>query len=211
MKKIVFVLVGALCVTACTSREQDEKIHAFWAQQGMEVYMWLMPRMAAYQMRRQMGNPADMENFNKAMEQWQKNAGAFTPDSMDAAPEPGEDTAQPARSRVQAPGVVSITLEDGAITGPASDEDKANMQVYLNIISESNAAELDSLKQMFPQQVWKEGVAIVSRSENNLKAAANQSATYADFMAKAMELQAEQRKAMDRLVKQNRGKIKPVK
>lgn len=52
MKKTLFlVLICGLCLSACTSKEQDEKIHAFWQGQAMKVA----------------SNPAVMDAIMKAM------------------------------------------------------------------------------------------------------------------------------------------------
>lgn len=99
--------------------------------------------------------------------------------------------------------MVSITMEDDEITGPASTADKARMQVYLDQIRDNNEETLKSLNSMFKKSVWNQAVGIISTSENQLKQIANKSTTYADFAKKAAVLEKEQQKQIDQLLRDN--------
>ncbi len=110
---------------------------------------------------------------------------------------------EPGKPKQEGPAVVSITMEDDEITGPASTADKARMQVYLDQIRDNNEETLKSLNSMFKKSVWNQAVGIISTSENQLKQIANKSATYADFAKKAAVLEKEQQKQIDQLLRDN--------
>ena len=111
--------------------------------------------------------------------------------------------------QVQAgPEVVSIAMEDVEIQGPASAEDKAQMKAYLNLTRDNHEATLISIQKMAPRQVWQEAMAIISQTENQLKQQADQSASYADFIAQATVLEKEQQTKIDELIRQNVKRIR---
>lgn len=326
MKKISLILACALCVSACTSKEQDQKIKSFWAQQIMEVEMWAMQKMMSYKFGNQPALPPD---FLKTAQDWKTQAAAglssqpmaSTTDSAavkaptakaaakSTATAPAAAPAQPLRAQLflsnscgwcnklkrsgfiekfkekyegevelkvyevhttegrtgysralkkhqlsggvplliiggsniqgyadnlmeladekvrlefkklgrtpgetsSGPSVVSITLEDAEILGPAPAADKEYMKTYLSNVRDNNESTLNSLKSMFPKSVWNQGMVIITNTENSLKDLANKSSSFADFAAEAEKLETQQQEQIDELVRKNTNKIRPVK
>lgn len=101
------------------------------------------------------------------------------------------------------PAVVSITMEDSAVSGPASEADKIKMKNYLSRVQDNNEATLESMRNMFSKQVWNQTLALVTNTENRLKQTANQSATYEEFLQAAKPLEQAQQQKIDDLVRQN--------
>lgn len=107
------------------------------------------------------------------------------------------------------PAVVSITMEDDKIAGPASDADKAKMKRYLSQVRENNEATLYSLSSMFAnKQIWDEALAIITKTENQLKRVANVSSSYEAFTKVAKPLEQSQQQQIEALIRQNAKKIR---
>ena len=106
------------------------------------------------------------------------------------------------------PSVVSITMEDDAILGPASAADKAKMKTYLSGVRDNNEETLASMQSMFPKQVWKQALTTITETENQLKQLANQSATYAEFLNKATPIERKAQQQIEQLFRQNASKAK---
>lgn len=105
------------------------------------------------------------------------------------------------------PSMASIAMDDEEIQGPASAADKEKMRAYMVRVRENNEATLNSMRQMFSKSVWNQTLGYVMTTEEQIKKAANQSATYEEFVAKAHMLENTQQQQIDHLAKQNRAKI----
>ena len=103
----------------------------------------------------------------------------------------------------QGPSIVSITMEDAVLSGPASFEDKAKMQAYLGQVRDNNEAVLESVKNMFPKAVWNQTLMLVTQTENELNRLASTSTSYADFLQKASPVEAAQQQQIEQFVRQH--------
>ena len=127
-KWILFLMTGVL-LSACTTKEQDEKIKAFWGQQFLQVAMKFagnMPTGAALpDMDKGRVAPAgsidqkDMQDFEEMMKQWEQEQA-----NLNTA-----EAAQPAASKT-APNTVSAENKNTAKARPSGKAAKP-IRAYL--------------------------------------------------------------------------------
>lgn len=114
MKKFTLLIILSTLVGACTSKEQDEKIHAFWAEQmgGVVQSALLRGKVSRSAQSFQPGNtfsqeettrgfapitqdntdPANLAEFEQMAEQWQQAQQSLPTDSANTGVQPFDTT-----------------------------------------------------------------------------------------------------------------------
>ena len=163
MKKLLFLgLFAAVIFSGCTSKEQDEKIHAFWGEQMFKLMT--NPTFSQIMMKSMLRGPAAMGGMGAI------GAGqaAFNEADLQAALQAlnalsaegfGQEQQRPAA--VQAQPVA-------AQPSPAQNAKKAVMQQILESVKESNKRTMASYS-FLPAEKQKQVRAIMNQTERDLQ------------------------------------------
>ncbi|MBO7191430.1 MAG: hypothetical protein J6V32_04955 [Elusimicrobiaceae bacterium] len=192
-KTILFITCTCLLTAGCLSKEQKEKVNLFWAMQIMNVMMKIsgkaMPAMPMQPANGQM--PVDYPNNPDA-----PIMPATNPEAIPQRP---------------APQVIDVMMDDTALPGKASREDRVRMKQALSAVQENNQKLLQDLRKTFGNNVKEKAFYITLETEKQLKQAAAEATTYSDYMAKQQHLLAQQEKAIAKLMQQNKASLKRLK
>jgi len=108
------------------------------------------------------------------------------------------------------PPVLQVSMEDEEITGPASAQDKKRMKRMLLSAQEANGAMIQSIGVTFGAVVKNQAMAQAAQTEKKLKEAADKSADLAAFKKEYDQIMAKHNDAMNKLMLQNKDKIRNV-
>ena len=108
------------------------------------------------------------------------------------------------------PALLDVRMEDEEIKGPASAADRNAMKKMILKFQESNGAMIESIGYSFGPVVKNQAMALATRTEKNLRAAANRSATLAAFKAQYEQISAQNNKEMNQLMLKNTDKLRNV-
>ena len=106
------------------------------------------------------------------------------------------------------PMVISITMEDEELAGVAPAEELQQMQAYLDRVREDNGEMLSSMNRLLNAKARNQAMAIANTYEQKMKELASASPSFDAFKKDAAKLEAEQQKALDRLVRSQMGKTR---
>lgn len=109
MKKIVPMLIGLSLLCACTNKEQQEKINAFWAQQMMEFHMSMLQKTLSGD---KMPNGFDMSKLQQAMALQQKASAAVGSKTGESASPVTASKPATAKKSSAEPILVQVFLSD---------------------------------------------------------------------------------------------------
>lgn len=197
MKKLLLIsLTASVLLAGCTSKEQDQKIKAFWFAQIMTV----MTKFA--QQGRGPLPPV------AATLQTKPSAPKPAPGVAQPAAQPAERSTTPRPPAVQ---VLDVTMVDDALPGKAPHAQRVKMKQAWTTVQENNQATLKDLQTTFGENVKNKAFYITIETEKKLKQAAANANTYAAYMAQQKTLLAEQEKAIQQLMLQNKSSIKRIK
>ncbi len=98
-------------------------------------------------------------------------------------------------------GFISITMEDEELKGVAPAKDLKQMQAYLRKVEEKNEALLTSTTQLFNSEVSRKVMSIAHTYEQKMKRWAAKSPSFESFKQKAVQLEEEQQKEVDGLLR----------
>lgn len=192
-KTILFIACTCFLLAGCLSKEQKEKINAFWGMQIMNVIMKIsgktMPAM-----------PMQPNNGQTPVGYPNSSADPVMPATNSAA--------LPQR---QAPQVMDVMMDDTALPGKAAHEERVLMKQALSAVQENNQKLLQDLRKTFGNNVKEKAFYITLETEKQLKQAAAEAATYNDYMAKQQQLLAQQEKNISKLMQQNKASLKRLK
>lgn len=104
------------------------------------------------------------------------------------------------------PAVVSITMEDDVIAGPAPEQDKEQMKIYLDKVREENEETLNTVRNTLSRAAWRETLTLITQTENKLKQIANKSTSYADFRKKSAVVEQQHQQQIEDLFRKNVNK-----
>lgn len=197
MKKLLLMsLAVSVLLAGCTSKEQDKKIKAFW-------FMQIMTAMTQFS---QQGRGP-----------WPPFAATLLPQPSAAKPTPpatqptATTTGRNTAPRPPAMQVLDVTLVDDALPGKAPHAQRVKMKQAWTTVQENNQATLKDLQTTFGENVKNKAFYITIETEKKLKQAAANANTYAAYMARQKEVLAEQEKAIQQLMLQNKASIKRIK
>ncbi|MBO4675533.1 MAG: hypothetical protein J5601_05580 [Elusimicrobiaceae bacterium] len=108
------------------------------------------------------------------------------------------------------PALLDVSMEDEEIKGPASAADRSVMKKMILAFQESNGAMIESIGYSFGPVVKNQAMALATRTEKSLRAAANKSATLATFKAQYEQISAQNNKEMNQLMLKNTDKLRNV-
>ena len=192
-KTILFIACTCFLLAGCLSKEQKEKINAFWKMQIINVMIKItsktMPAM-----------PMQPNNGQTPVGYPNSSADPVMPATNSAT--------LPQR---QAPQVMDVMMDDTALPGKAPHEDRVRMKQALLAVQENNQTLLQDLRKTFGNNVKEKAFYITLETEKQLKQAAAEAATYNDYMAKQQQLLAQQEKNISKLMQQNKASLKRLK
>lgn len=108
------------------------------------------------------------------------------------------------------PALLDVRMEDEEIRGPASASDRNAMKKMILKFQESNGAMIESIGYSFGPVVKNEAMALATRTEKSLRAAANKSTTLAAFKTKYDQISVQNNKEMNQLMLKNKDKLRNV-
>lgn len=195
MKKLFLLFTLAAALTACTSKEQDEKIHAFWGEQTQKAMIKFGPAfaqsmskagplMAAHMSKMQTGAMSD-EDFEKMMQEMQNDPefAKFLEQNKSAQTEP---QVQPEGTRPQ---FMDITMDDEDLSAAEDEEDRQLINDSIREIQQSNQEYISSLSStQYTDAERAEIMAIFTEEEKQLKEAAAKSTHFISFMKEEIEI-----------------------
>lgn len=185
MKKTILTISAvSLLLAGCLSKEQNQRIKSFWFGQYMSVMTKLLSSAASKGMMMP-GTPL------------------VTPTDMPAA------TA--VQSVSPAPEILDVTLEAETLPGPASYEDRVRMKQDITALQENNQIVLQDLQTTFGSNVKEKAFYIMLDTEAKLKQQASQAPDYNTYSTYQQKLLAEQENALNRLMQQNKTKLRRIK
>lgn len=206
-KTYFFMLCAGLVLAGCTSKEQDEKIKAFWGQQVVGVMM------------KTPGSSPTM--LQKALPLSVTQSAAAHPQNTPAqAQNPVENTAVTpgATSPKTAPKtqrppvqVLDVTVEEDVLPGKASYADRVRMTRALENVQDNNQETLKDLQATFGDNVKTSAFYITLTTERKLKKAAAVALNYKDYAARQKQILAEQDQSIQQLMQQNTGSLRRIK
>ena len=202
MKKITLLIIGASVLAAgCTSKEQDEKIKAFWFGQ----YFNLMMKTATK-------NPKAAQAAVSLPLPLMQSAARPTAKPLPPAPEPTAAPAQrPAAPKAPAAQILDVTMDDDALPGKAPYDDRVHMKQDWTALQVNNQTTLKDLQTTFGDDVKDRAFYIMLNTEQKLKQAAYTAPNYATYAGRQQQLLAEQDKSIEQLMLQNKGNIRRLK
>lgn len=202
-KTYLFILCAGLILAGCTSKEQDEKIKAFWGQQFLGFMMKNAERNQAM--------------LQKAMPIVAAQSAALRPH---AAPEQphiavvdshGDTVAAQNAPKVPQVQVLDVTTEDDVLPGKARYEERVRMTSALGSVQENNQAILKDLQATFGESVKTSAFYITLNTERKLKKAAAVATDYKDYTARQKQILAEQDQSIKQLMQQNKSSLRRLK
>lgn len=207
MKKLFLLLITAVVLTACTSKEQDEKIHAFWAEQAQKAMVKFGPAVAqgmakagplmAAQMSKMQGSGEVSDaDFEKMMQQMQNDPEFIK--FMQEKQTQKDNTPAPAK-----PQFMDITMDDEDLSSAEAEEDRQMINDSIRDVQQSNQEFISSLSsQQYTQEERTAIMAIFTEEEKQLKELAATSPDFISFMKAEMEITNNAHQKLQKLIEQ---------
>lgn len=190
-KRSLFLLVAAVVLAGCTSKEQEQQIRLFWLQQYTNL---MMKKIAAAQQN--LAKDPRMKEFAAALQK-------INAQPLPAAPQ------QPA-PRAKPPQIMEVSMSEDLLPGKASEADRARMKRALEAVQLSNQATLSDIETTFGGDVKYKAFLITAKTERQLKNIAAQSANFTAYFNKQQKLLKNQEAQINQLLLQNTGNIKKI-
>ena len=197
MKKASLFIFLSVCVlfAGCTSKEQDEKIRAFWFGQLFGVMM----KASSFKQPAAMPLPVSFA----------KSAAARSAQPVPVQSKPVSHTVT--TPKPQPAPIMDVTMDDDALPGKASYDDRVRMKQDLTTLQLNNQAALRDLQTTFGGDVKDKAFYIMLNTEQKLKQAAYTAADYNAYASRQSGLLQEQNKAIAQLMEQNKASIRRIK
>lgn len=198
MKKTSLFIFLSVCVlfAGCTSKEQDEKIKAFWFGQLFDV----MTKASSFKQPAAMPLPV---SFAKS---------AAARPSVSAHPQTAKPVNQPVKPADPVPpSIMDVTMDDAALPGKAAYNDRVRMKQDWTALQLNNQAALKDLQATFGDNVKDKAFYIMLSTEQKLKQAAYMATDYNAYNVRQQNLLQEQNKALAQLMEQNKASIRHLK
>lgn len=190
-KRSLFLLVAAVVLAGCTSKEQEQQIRLFWLQQYTNL---MMKKIAAAQQN--LAKDPRMKEFAAALQK-------INAQPLPAAPQ------QPA-PRAKPPQIMEVSMSEDLLPGKASEADRARMKRALEAVQLSNQATLSDIETTFGGDVKYKAFLITAKTERQLKNIAAQSANFTAYFNEQQKLLKNQEAQINQLLLQNTGNIKKI-
>lgn len=190
-KRSLFLLVAAVVLAGCTSKEQEQQIRLFWLQQYTNL---MMKKIAAAQ--QSLAKDPRMKEFAAALQK-------INAQPLPAAPQ------QPA-PRAKPPQIMEVSMSEDLLPGKASEADRARMKRALEAVQLSNQATLSDIETTFGGDVKYKAFLITAKTERQLKNIAAQSANFTAYFNEQQKLLKNQEAQINQLLLQNTGNIKKI-
>lgn len=190
-KRSLFLLVAAVVLAGCTSKEQEQQIRLFWLQQYTNL---MMKKIAAAQ--HNLAKDPRMKEFAAALQK-------INAQPLPAAPQ------QPA-PRAKPPQIMEVSMSEDLLPGKASEADRARMKRALEAVQLSNQATLSDIETTFGGNVKYKAFLITAKTERQLKNIAAQSANFTAYFNEQQKLLKNQEAQINQLLLQNTGSIKKI-
>lgn len=210
MKKLFLFLITAVVLTACTSKEQDEKIHAFWAEQAQKAMIKFGPAfaqgmskagplMAAQMSKMQKSGEMSDADFEKMMKQMQNDPEFIKfMQEQESQKAPQSNTPAPAK-----PQFMDITMDDENLSAAQDPEDRQMINDSIRDVQQSNQEFISSLSaKQYTQEERTAIMAIFTEEEKQLKALAATSPDFISFMKAEMEIVNQTHQKLQKLIEQ---------
>ncbi len=190
-KRSLFLLVAAVVLAGCTSKEQEQQIRLFWLQQYTNL---MMKKIAAAQ--HNLAKDPRMKEFAAVLQK-------INAQPLPAAPQ------QPA-PRAKPPQIMEVSMSEDLLPGKASEADRARMKRALEAVQLSNQATLSDIETTFGGDVKYKAFLITAKTERQLKNIAAQSANFTAYFNEQQKLLKNQEAQINQLLLQNTGSIKKI-
>lgn len=190
-KRSLFLLVAAVVLAGCTSKEQEQQIRLFWLQQYTNL---MMKKIADAQ--HNLAKDPRMKEFAAALQK-------INAHPLPAAPQ------QPA-PRAKPPQIMEVSMSEDLLPGKASEADRARMKRALEAVQLSNQATLSDIETTFGGDVKYKAFLITAKTERQLKNIAAQSANFTAYFNEQQKLLKNQEAQINQLLLQNTGNIKKI-
>lgn len=190
-KRSLFLLVAAVVLAGCTSKEQEQQIRLFWLQQYTNL---MMKKIADAQ--HNLAKDPRMKEFVAALQK-------INAQPLPAAPQ------QPA-PRAKPPQIMEVSMSEDLLPGKASEADRARMKRALEAVQLSNQATLSDIETTFGGDVKYKAFLITAKTERQLKNIAAQSANFTAYFNEQQKLLKNQEAQINQLLLQNTGNIKKI-
>lgn len=190
-KRSLFLLVAAVVLAGCTSKEQEQQIRLFWLQQYTNL---MMKKIADAQ--HNLAKDPRMKEFAAALQK-------INAQPLPAAPQ------QPA-PRAKPPQIMEVSMSEDLLPGKASEADRARMKRALEAVQLSNQATLSDIETTFGGDVKYKAFLITAKTERQLKNIAAQSANFTAYFNEQQKLLKNQEAQINQLLLQNTGNIKKI-
>lgn len=190
-KRSLFLLVAAVVLAGCTSKEQEQQIRLFWLQQYTNL---MMKKIADAQ--HNLAKDPRMKEFAAALQK-------INAQPLPAAPQ------QPA-PRAKPPQIMEVSMSEDLLPGKASEADRARMKRALEAVQLSNQATLSDIETTFGGDVKYKAFLITAKTERQLKNIAAQSANFTAYFNEQQKLLKNQEAQINQLLLQNTGSIKKI-
>ena len=190
-KRSLFLLVAAVVLAGCASKEQEQQIRLFWLQQYTNL---MMKKIADAQQN--LAKDPRMKEFAAALQK-------INAQPLPAAPQ------QPA-PRAKPPQIMEVSMSEDLLPGKASEADRARMKRALEAVQLSNQATLSDIETTFGGDVKYKAFLITAKTERQLKNIAAQSTNFTAYFNEQQKLLKNQEAQINQLLLQNTGSIKKI-
>ncbi len=200
--------MGCVCIllSGCTSKEQDQKIRAFWFQQ----FWGVVQKKGSLK-----NSPATMLPMSFAAS---AAARPTVPTHTESSAVPVVTHAPaPVAPRVTTPAVsrpatiLDVTMDDEALPGKAPLEDRVRMKRDWTALQVNNQVTLKDLQVAFGDKVKDKAFYMMLSTEQKLKQVAYLAPDYTTYQNRQQQLLQEQSKAISQLMEQNKASIRHFK
>lgn len=197
MKKASLLILLSVCVlfTGCTSKEQNEKIKAFWFGQLFN----LMMKAPSFKQPAAIPLPVSFA----------QSAAARPVHLLPMQGKPVSNTVT--TPKPQPAPIMDVTMDDDALPGKAPYDDRVRMKQDWTALQLNNQATLRDLQTTFGGDVKDKAFYIMLNTEQKLKQTAYMSADYDTYASRQAGLLQEQNKAIAQLMEQNKANIRRIK
>lgn len=199
----LFILFTGLILAGCTSKEQDEKIRAFWGQQFLQAAK-KNPELL------QKAMPLSMAQSAAARPQAVQVQTQVVLENTSSTPTPPANPVAktPRATPVQ---VLDVMVEEDVLPGKASQAERIRMTQAWNEVQDNNQSLLKDLQSAFGEDVKTSAFYITLTTERKLKKAAAVATNYQDYLARQKQILAEQDQSIQQLMQQNTASLRRIK
>ena len=190
-KTILLTVVAGLLLAGCTSKEQDEKIRAFWFNQYLRVVLKSVAK-----------NPVTL---TKSFPLARKGRKPVVNSPRNKPP------LQPARTPDEpTPQVLEVILDEEAFPGIAPYDERVHIKQAWTELQVNNQNTLQDIQSAFGDTVKAKAFDITLSTELQLKQEASTAPDYQTYLARQNEIIAAQDESLKQLMEQNKGSLRRV-